>query len=56
MDRITKTLADLFPDVLSQSNNKTRHSHFHDLSVIRHTVESGMDQKSALAEYRIDVE
>ena len=56
MHRVSKTFANLFPNVLPQSNNKTRCSHLHDLSVVWHTVKSGMNQQTALAEQRLDVE
>ena len=56
MDHVTKTFTYPFSDVLSQSNNETRCAPLHDLTIIKHTVESGMHQKATFAEHRLDVE
>ena len=56
MHHIAKTLADLFPDVFPQPDNKTRCAHLYDLAVVSHFVESSVNQQSTLAKQRLDVE
>jgi len=49
MDRVAEGLPDLFSDVFAQADNVARRSHSHDLPVVRHTVEGGMNQQTPLA-------
>ena len=56
MHRVAKTLANLLADVLPQSDDEARCPHLHDLAVVWHTIESGVDQQAAFAEHRLDVE
>ena len=44
MHGVAETLANLFSNVFPQSDDMARRSHLHDLAVVRHTVESGMNQ------------
>ena len=56
MYRIAEALSNLFADVLPYPDDIARRSHFHDLPVVGHTVESGVDQQTSFAEHRLDVE
>ena len=56
MHGVSETFADLFPYVFPQSDDITWRSHLHDLAVVGHTVESGVNQKATFAEQRLDVE
>ena len=56
MYRIAEALSNLFADVLPYPDDIARRSHFHDLAVIRDTIESGVDQQTSFAEHRLDVE
>ena len=56
MHHVAKGLSNLFLDVFPNPDDVARRSHFHDLAVVGHTIESGMDQQSAFAEHRLDVE
>ena len=56
MNRVAKTFADLFPNIFPQPNDEARRSHPHDLPVVWHPIEGGMEQQPTLAEHRLDVE
>ena len=56
MHKVAETLPNLFADVLPDADDVARRSHLHDLPVVRHVVESGMDQQSAFAKHRLDIE
>ena len=56
MYRVVETLSNLLADVFPKADDIARRSHLHDLAIVRHTVESGVDQQSAFAIHRLDVE
>ena len=56
MHHITKALAKLLADVFSDSDDIAGRSHLHDLAIVWHAVESGVNQQAAFAEERLDVE
>ena len=56
MHWVTETLAYLFTDVFPDTDDVARRSHLHDLAIVWHPVESGVDQQPAFAEHRLDVE
>lgn len=56
MHPIAKTLADLLADILPNPDDMARCPHVHNLTVVWHTVEGGMDGQTAFAEHRLDVE
>ena len=56
MHRVAETLSNLFADVLPYPDDVARRSHLNDLAIVRHTVKSGVNQQTAFAEYRLDVE
>jgi len=56
MHRVAETLSNLFADVLPYPDDVARRSHFHNLTVIRHSIEGGVNQQAAFAEEGLDVE
>lgn len=56
MNLVAETLANLFADVLSQSDDEARSPHLHDLAVVWHTVKSGVDRHTTFAKQYLDVE
>ena len=56
MHCVAEALANLFADILSYPNNMAKRSHFHHLAIVRHPIESGMNQQTTFAEYCFDVE
>ena len=54
--RVAKTLAYLFADVFPYSDDMAGCPHFHNLAVVWHAVECGVDGQTAFAEHRLDVE
>ena len=56
MYHVAKSLVYLFPDVLPHTDDEARRSHLDDLSVVRHTVEGGMNRQASFAKDRLDVE
>lgn len=53
---VAEALANLFADVLPYSDDVARRSHFHDLAIVWHAVESGVHQQPAFAEHCFNVE
>jgi len=56
MHWVAETLSNLLADVLPYSDDITWRSHLHDLPVVGHTIEGGVNQQSAFAKHRLDVE
>ena len=56
MHNVTEALANLFADVLPNTDDVAGRSHLHNLSVVRHAVEGSVHQQPTLAEHRLDVE
>lgn len=56
MHRVAETLADLYADVFSNTDDMAWCPHFHNLAIVRYTVEGGMDRQTAFTEHRLDVE
>ena len=56
MHWVAETLSNLLADVFPNADDVAWCSHLHDLAVVGHSVESGVDQQTAFAEYRLDVE
>ena len=56
MHWVAETLSNLLADVFPNADDVAWRSHLHDLAVVGHSVESGVDQQTALAKHRLDVE
>ena len=55
MYRVAEAFANLLADVLPNTDDVAGRSHLHNLSVVRHAVESSVHQQTAFAEERLDV-
>ena len=56
MHWVAETFANLLADVFPNADDVAWRSHFHDLTVVGRTIKSGVNQQTAFAEHRLDVE